>query len=545
MAHPSLTGQGFLSSQAGADSPESHELSAINGPLLSALPEPKHGICVFIVCGRGEFSPFFARRSVTSLLHLSGKQLMENPWLFAGGAAAMGLLATGWEYVRSAYQQVSGRLIVRISTNGYQSDALLLYFNEVFRASKFGPRSYAGWLLHVRPTRRTQLVAMEVVGGGGRLYWKGWRPLWINKSNSAGGGEVEEGVTGRDDYRTNELNLTFVRGMFDADQLVLDACDFYNARMMTVDAESEQRRHYIRHVHGTAGKHLATRGRGRSDYSATAGDTRSCMHHRPLGWEMSELGFQADQDQSSIEQLALGDEALDLVHEARFWKQNEQWYRDRLVPWRRGWLLHGEPGTGKTAMIRAVAEDLDLPVFVYDLGTLRNEELQTAWSNMHCEVPCMAVIEDIDAVFNKREHIVGKDSSLTFDCLLNCLDGIERSNGLFLVVTTNRLDHIDEALGRPNGSNASTRPGRIDRTLYCGPMNELARRKMAIRVLQDSPDIVESVVAQGDGDTAAQFQERCASIALGLLWAERESKVVMPTVAGLDEPETVGCLQSR
>lgn len=445
-----------------------------------------------------------------------------------GGAAGLGLIATFWSHLRGFYQQLASRLIMTLQATGFQADAVQLYLKEQYKPSRFGPRHYTGWLLHVQPRRRTQLVPMEIIGKAGRLFWKGWKPMWVSKTSDTGDVTSEQGVNSRD-WESETINLTFVRGMFDADRLIISASEYYNQRIVSLDddGETQHGRHYVKHVYGTAGKTLAQfHSKQDSHGPASAGDTRACMHHRPLKWDMSELGYENEPDKSAIAELALTDTALEMVREAKFWKDNEDWYRDRNIPWRRGWLLHGEPGTGKTALIRAIAEDLDLPIFVYDLASLYNEELQQAWLSMLSEVPCMAVIEDIDAVFKKRENITGREQHLTFDCLLNCLDGIERSNGLFVVVTTNKLESIDEALGRPNddGDFQSTRPGRIDRTLYIGALDYRARLKLASRILKDAAELVSQTVADGDGDTAAQFQERCSRISLERLWSRHDEE---------------------
>ena len=289
--------------------------------------------------------------------------------------------------------------------------------------------------------------------------------------------------------------------------------------------DSQQRRHYVRHIFGTAGKSTfnSRMSNPGNNGPTTAGDTRSCMHHRPVRWTFDELGSEPVGKKSPIEQLSLDPESIRLVEESRFWKSNEQWYRERSIPWRRGVLLHGPPGTGKTALIRAIAEELDMPVFIYDLASLLNNELQQAWSKMLSQTPCMAVIEDIDAVFHGRENVVAGDQpGLTFDCLLNCLDGIQRANGLFVAITTNHVERIDSALGVPE-NGVSSRPGRIDRALFLGPLSESSRVRIASRIVPERVDIQERLIFEGEGDTAAQFQERCAQEALALLWSQNSN----------------------
>jgi hypothetical protein len=173
-----------------------------------------------------------------------------NGWMFVGGAAALTLVATGWGHIKSLYQQVAGRVVVKITVSGYQADAVLMYLKHHFIASRFGPRAYVGWKLFVRPRQRVQLVSMEIAPPSGRVYWRGWCPIWVAKSKD-GLGDLEEGLQAADyDYQT--ISITCARGSIDPDKFVSDASDFFNQQVRQYESTGG-RRHSIRFVHGTAG----------------------------------------------------------------------------------------------------------------------------------------------------------------------------------------------------------------------------------------------------------------------------------------------------
>jgi hypothetical protein len=127
------------------------------------------------------------------------------------------------------------------------------------------------------------------------------------------------------------------------------------------------------------------------------------------------------------------------------------WYADRGIPYRRGYLLYGEPGTGKSSLVMALAGTLKMPVYQVSLTeqTLTDSTFTLLLNAI--EPNSVVLLEDVDAAFCDRTSREG--SSLSFSGILNAIDGVAASEARILFMTTNHVEKLDPAL---------IRPGRID-----------------------------------------------------------------------------------
>jgi SpoVK/Ycf46/Vps4 family AAA+-type ATPase len=107
---------------------------------------------------------------------------------------------------------------------------------------------------------------------------------------------------------------------------------------------------------------------------------------------------------------------------------------------------------------------------------------------------------------------------LTLDCLLNCISGVQPSNGVLVLVTANDFTKLDPALGVRDHTGKSTRPGRLDACVHIGNLTKEGRYKIAKRILSDVPELVDRTVIEGEGETGAQFESRCSKLALDKYW---------------------------
>lgn len=194
--------------------------------------------------------------------------------------------------------------------------------------------------------------------------------------------------------------------------------------------------------------------------------------------------------------------------------QTRRWYSDRGIPYRRGYLLYGTPGSGKSSMCHVLASELERPIYVLNLATPGLDD-QTFLERMS-EVPAGSIVlmEDIDAAFVDRaqSQSTGKDhdkqKTLSFSAVLNAIDGIGASEGRLLCMTTNHYKQLDPAL---------IRPGRIDMQFEFTNASQQQAKELFIRWYgpRDSPirQTTEEEI-QNVKNSADQF---CAQIPNGVV----------------------------
>ncbi|KZT73577.1 hypothetical protein DAEQUDRAFT_735324 [Daedalea quercina L-15889] len=178
-----------------------------------------------------------------------------------------------------------------------------------------------------------------------------------------------------------------------------------------------------------------------------------------------------------------------IEEDVRAFLQRRRWYEDRGIPYRRGYLLHGPPGSGKSSFIQALAGELSYDLCLLNLSErgLADDKLIHLLSN--APEHSFVLIEDVDAAFNKRVQTSadGYQSSVTFSGFLNALDGVASGEERIIFMTTNHPERLDPAL---------IRPGRVDLSVLLDDATPEQARRLFLQFYRGSEGVIQDELAR-------------------------------------------------
>jgi hypothetical protein len=238
---------------------------------------------------------------------------------------------------------------------------------------------------------------------------------------------------------------------------------------------------------------LAARARGRLRPLLTALHIEDREHERRSGLVMvGDFGSKhATPARTTWDDLVLPGQVRDeLRATVREFFSAAALYRSHEIPHRRGVLLVGPPGNGKTSILRVIAADVSVPVVVATFDDPnRVHNMRVAFDRAAELAPAICCFEDLDAM-------VGDGPGLSQ--FLNRLDGLEPLEGVLVVATTNRPDRIDPAIAK--------RPSRFDRIFVIPDPDLEQRRAYLARQLKDGGQ-AERIAAATEGYSVAFLKE--------------------------------------
>jgi chaperone BCS1 len=276
-----------------------------------------------------------------------------------------------------------------------------------------------------------------------------------------------------------------------------------------------------------------TLGRERSFLRHFVDDVVAC-HLRRQGVQSSVFAYNDGWDQVEGYSPRLLDSVIlqtgekeHLVQDIENFRKSKRRYARLGVPYHRGYLFYGPPGTGKTSLVSALAGNFGLAIYAVNLAVFNDQSLMNAVNQVSPN--SVLLFEDIDCINSSKARVSSpprmndgaqsrneKDNvdrnGVTLSGLLNVLDGFYAPTNVLFMMTTNRIETLDEAL---------LRPSRIDYRLYLGKASDRQKIELYRRFFPEVSEIEAEAFVETcrSEETMAEFQ----GLLLGL---EQEHTVV-------------------
>lgn len=441
------------------------------------------------------------------------KQVMADipPWmyaLFVGGGAT---LLAGWSRIKGMVMVAITKLGTSVELDGDLAAVLFGQLAADYPASRFSQKGYIVLNEQLVTGARKWLLARWISKSKSETFWV--PHAWIKKKFLISVSvplNINRGSDG------SIMTINYIRGTLDIENVL---------REIVAKANAQEAGDRYKVVEVTGGGGVGMVGVAEQDRQTPS---RAENYSSPVFTRQPTTAYYLDVKPEMIgspkkigtaESLWWSPTASVVLRTAEKWFEAREWYDKCGKSWKHGFLLVGRPGTGKTSMVRAIAMKLDLPIFSFNMSSLTSQELQSAWTAMLGEAPCVALFEDFDAVYHEREAVnpnPQRGTPPSFSTVLECLDGVNSNNGVLTFITSNKMEHIDAALG----GQGKPRPGRVDRVVQTDDTVSLEGKKfIAAQLFGDKydADVVHHLVEDTGACTPAVFSAACVDVLRGYL----------------------------
>ncbi|KAH8110598.1 P-loop containing nucleoside triphosphate hydrolase protein [Phellopilus nigrolimitatus] len=187
---------------------------------------------------------------------------------------------------------------------------------------------------------------------------------------------------------------------------------------------------------------------------------------------------------ASWDDMVLEKEFLEgLRRDTRTFFENSKIYHELGVVWKRGLLLLGPPGNGKTETIKVLLKESgQAALYVKSFSTPAGPEagVRSIFNHARENAPCILVIEDLDSLVTPNVR----------SFFLNELDGLGQNEGILTIATTNHPERIDDAI--------LNRPSRFDVKYDFALPTEALRNAYALKWIRKIASLSTSAETQAD-----------------------------------------------
>lgn len=177
------------------------------------------------------------------------------------------------------------------------------------------------------------------------------------------------------------------------------------------------------------------------------------------------------------------------------------------IPYHRGYLFHGPPGTGKTSLARALAAHFGLDVYYAPLSDL-DKDTNLLHLVASVKAGSVLLLEDID-VLHAATHR-DDEQGISLSGLLNALDGVSTPSGIITVMTTNHPEVLDDAVVRPGRVDRSEAIGYLDDDQLARLVSTIVGRPVTFPSLRDAdvaPAEILELIKRSMHDPAEAFAD--------------------------------------